>query len=190
MSTIPYAMQDSDLSNASSTVNGTVKDATRKVTDTLQEQYESIADQLRPQFEAVVEYAKAEPTKAMLIAAASGAGLMAVAAVALRGRGSKRLVDTSVLTAAVRELMAHLPQTTAHNAVEASKDRASSALDSLSQTWQNLRQQAVPMVDKLRPQLDAAVKVAKDDPLKTGMGAALAGAAIAGLVALMRHSET
>ena len=45
------------------------------------------------------------------------------------------------------------------------------------------------MVDRLRPQIDAAAAYAKDDPVRAAIGLAAAGAIIAGLIALTRSSD-
>jgi len=52
-----------------------------------------------------------------------------------------------------------------------------------------VRDQAAPLVDKIRPQIDAATAYAKDDPVRAAIGLAAAGAVIAGLIALTRHSD-
>jgi hypothetical protein len=45
------------------------------------------------------------------------------------------------------------------------------------------------VVEKLKPQIDAATAYAKEEPARTALGLAAAGAIIAGLIALARHSE-
>jgi hypothetical protein len=46
-----------------------------------------------------------------------------------------------------------------------------------------------PVVDKIKPQLEAAAAYAKEEPARTALGLAAAGAIIAGLVALARQSD-
>ena len=45
------------------------------------------------------------------------------------------------------------------------------------------------MVDKIRPQIDAATAYAKEDPARAALGLAAAGAIVAGLIALARHAQ-
>lgn len=60
--------------------------------DKLRDQTDAAVQRMRPQFDAVTTYARDEPTKALLISAATGAALMAV--VALMSRSSSvRLPD-------------------------------------------------------------------------------------------------
>lgn len=68
-------------------------------------------------------------------------------------------------------------------------DAAHDAQGSLSDTWSSIRDQAQPLIDKLRPQLDAAVDYAKQDPARTAIGLATAGAVIVGLLSLLGGDE-
>jgi hypothetical protein len=56
----------------------------------------------------------------------------------------------------------------------------------VSDTWKQLREQAGPVVDRIRPQIDAVTAFAKEDPVKAAAGVALAGAVLAGIAALIR----
>lgn len=64
-------------------------------------------------------------------------------------------------------------------------DTAHDAQESLADTWTSIRDQAQPLIDKLKPQLDAAVDYAKQDPTRTAIGLATAGAVIIGLLSLL-----
>ena len=84
-------------------------------------------------------------------------------------------------------------QKRAADALGATQQRASAAADSVSEsvadTWKKVRDQAAPVVEKIKPQLDAAAAYAKEEPARTALGLAVAGAVIAGLIALARQSE-
>ena len=45
------------------------------------------------------------------------------------------------------------------------------------------------MIERVRPQIDAATQYVKDDPTRAALGLAAAGAVVAGLLALTRRSE-
>ena len=68
-------------------------------------------------------------------------------------------------------------------------EAAESVADTVAETWESLRDQAAPVVDKLKPQIDALATYAKEDPTRAALGVAAAGAIIAGLIALARQSE-
>jgi ElaB/YqjD/DUF883 family membrane-anchored ribosome-binding protein len=78
-------------------------------------------------------------------------------------------------------------------ALDTTQERAAAAADSASESvanaWKKVRDQAAPVVEKLKPQIDAAAAYAKEEPARTALGLAAAGAIIAGLIALARHSE-
>lgn len=64
-------------------------------------------------------------------------------------------------------------------------DAAHDAQESLAETWSSIRDQAQPLIDKLKPQLDAAVDYARADPARTAIGLATAGAVLVGLLSLL-----
>jgi len=84
-------------------------------------------------------------------------------------------------------------QKRAGDALGSTQKRASAAADSVAETvadtWKKVRDQAGPVVDKIKPQIDAAAAYAKEEPARTALGLAAAGAIIAGLIALARQSE-
>ena len=84
-------------------------------------------------------------------------------------------------------------QKRAGDALGSTQKRASAAADSVAETvadtWKKVRDQAAPVVDKIKPQIDAAAAYAKEEPARTALGLAAAGAIIAGLIALARQSE-
>jgi len=98
--------------------------------------------------------------------------------------------------AAIREAaldLADSAQSMAADALESTQQRAAAAADSVSgaaaDAWQKVREQAGPVVDKVRPQIDAAARYVKEDPTRAALGLAVAGAVIAGLLALVRSAQ-
>jgi len=65
--------------------------------------------------------------------------------------------------------------------------RASEVADTVAETWASLRDQAAPVVDKLKPQIDALATYAKEDPTRAALGVATAGAVLIGLLSLLRR---
>ncbi|MEO6362715.1 MAG: hypothetical protein ABIO71_05770 [Caldimonas sp.] len=178
----------------------------------LREQTDAVVQRLRPQIDAVSAYTREEPTKALLISAAAGAALMALIALLARSNSpldSARAVRDdardsagsalSVIRSAALDL-ADRAQSAANDALGATQkyaadaqkratDTADSVSSGVADAWQSLRDQAGPVVDKLRPQFDAAAAYAKAEPARTALGVAAAGAVVVGLMALIRRSE-
>ena len=69
-------------------------------------------------------------------------------------------------------------------------DAAESVTETVADAWKSLRDQAAPMVDKLRPQIEAATNYARDEPARTALGLAAAGAVLIGLMAMIRSSHS
>ena len=185
-----------------------------RVLQKIRDKTDEMVERIQPQISAVSDYARNEPTKAVLIAAATGAGLMAL--IALLARGSRPTpVSTGQRTmASIRDAAmdladrAHSVATdaigTAHKRassavdsaeqqagdaqkrLDAMRSRASDVADSVAETWASLREQAAPMVDKLKPQIDALASYAKEDPKRAALGVATAGALLIGLLGLLR----
>ena len=65
--------------------------------------------------------------------------------------------------------------------------RAGAVADSVTDTWQTLREQAAPVIERLRPQIDAAASYAKEDPARAAIGVATAGAVLFGLLSLLKR---
>lgn len=82
----------------------------------------------------------------------------------------------------------------AGSAQKRASQAASQAVDSVGETvsdaWNSLRDQAGPVVDRLKPQFQAAANYARDEPARTALGIAAAGAVLIGLMALVRGSES
>lgn len=178
----------------------------------LREQTDAVVQRLRPQIDAVSAYTRDEPTKALLISAATGAALMGLVALLARSNGpldAARAVrddardSASSALSVIRDAaldLADRAHSAANDALGATQKyatdaqkRASATADSVSDgvadAWQSLRDQAGPVVDKLRPQLDAAAAYARAEPARTALGVAAAGAVLVGLMALIRRSD-
>lgn len=182
-----------------------ISNAASRAADAVRHQADAALDQIRPKIDAVSEYARNEPAKALLIAAATGAGLMALIALATRSTGSSKpaaavasSVEKSDFASALRDLASRIPTaavaaTAASDAADASKARissiAESVADSVTDTLKNWRDQASPVVDRIRPQLDAVTTYAKEEPVKVALGVAVTGAILAGLVAALRSDD-
>ena len=197
------SMHDSEFSgDDESTV--TAKLESNRVLQKLREKTDAVVDSIQPRIDAVSSYARNEPTKAVLIAAASGAALMAL--VALLARPSRPSSPEGARTmAAIRDAAidladrahsvasdaiatTHKRASDAQDRVEAVQKRAGEVADSVAETWANLREQAQPVVDRLKPQLDAVASYAKEEPARAALGVAAAGAVLFGLLALVRRS--
>lgn len=185
-----------------------------RVMQQLRDGKDAVVEKMQPQIEAVSTYARNEPTKAVLIAAAAGAGLMAL--VALMARSSGRSSAASSLSALRDAAIGYAGRTSSsvndaisaaqqradeaeHRAAEGQKrlselqKRVSATADdvsgTVSDTWQSLRAQAAPVVDRLRPQFDAVASYAKEDPARAAIGVATAVAAVLGLLTLINKAR-
>ncbi len=188
---------------------------TQSTVQKLRDQADAVVQRIQPQITAVSTYARDEPTKALLISAATGAALMGLIALAMRV-GSRSPAESAASAgksamAAIRDAaldLADSAQSMAADALESAQKRVSDAFsstqkraaagaaastDSVSEAaadaWKKVREQAGPMVDKIRPQLDAVTAYAKDEPVRAALGLAAAGAIVAGLIALTRSSQ-
>jgi ElaB/YqjD/DUF883 family membrane-anchored ribosome-binding protein len=180
----------------------------------VKDQANAALERLRPQIDTVANYAREEPGKALLISAAVGAGLMGLVALMARsGAGSSALPPTDRLRQAAADAADSLRQAatdsiarvrkaalgTADDARGKAADRTDDAsdlaatarakarqtYDSLADTMSQWRDQAAPLVDKVRPQLETVMAYAKEDPAKALLLAAAAGAALMGLVSTL-----
>ena len=164
----------------------------------------AVVDRIQPQIDKVSDFARNDPTKAMLIAAATGAGLMGLLALLARnnrpaspGARAMTSIRDAALDLADRAHVAatdaiqatHQRASTAQQQVDDIQKRAGAVADSVTQTWQNLREQAAPVIDRLRPQLDAVASYAKDDPARAAIGVATAGAVLFGLLSLLKRQS-
>jgi ElaB/YqjD/DUF883 family membrane-anchored ribosome-binding protein len=186
-----------------------------RVLQKIREKTDAVVESIQPRIAAVSDYARNEPTKAVLIAAAAGAGLMALLALLVRSsrptpvsRGERTMASIrdaaidladrahSVATEAIGSAhkrassvvgSAEQHASDAQQRIEAIQQRASDVADSVAETWANLREQAAPVVDRLKPQFDALASYAKEDPTRAALGVATAGAVLIGLLSLLRR---
>lgn len=190
------------LETTADTFTAKLADTSRRLQSSAADAYEQ---SVKPRVEAVTNYAKEEPVKTLLIAAACGAAIMGLVALASRSspvtevapRRARRMAQGMAGTAAQ---MAHdaidrashqadAAMQSTRTATQSARDTASSAYDSLSDTVKNWRDQAQPLVDRLQPQIDSLTTYAKNEPGKSALVVAAAGALIAGLVALATSSD-
>jgi ElaB/YqjD/DUF883 family membrane-anchored ribosome-binding protein len=186
-----------------------------RVLQQIRDKTDAVVESIQPKIAAVSDYARNEPTKAVLIAAAAGAGLMALLALVARGSRPSPVSTGQRTMSAIRDAAldladrahnvasqaigsAHKRASTAvdtaeHQAgearhrLDAMHKRANDVADSVAETWASLRDQAAPVVDKLKPQIDALATYAKEDPTRAALGVATAGAVLIGLLNLLRR---
>jgi len=225
-----------DVANqAAESADAAIRSARQKAGDALdglsermrgvKDQASATFDRLRPQIDSVASYARDEPTKALLIAAAAGAGIMGLIALLSRSGGdhharsrhawreaardaANRMRDSTrglgdTLRQSARDVgdsvrqsarqtrddarssaadMASRASAHADETLRGGRDTAKAAYDSLGEAMQQIKDQAAPWVDRMRPQVDQVMTYAKDDPAKALMIAAAAGAALMGLI--------
>jgi ElaB/YqjD/DUF883 family membrane-anchored ribosome-binding protein len=195
---------------AADSADAAIQSARQKAQDALDRLSDSVRDvkeeasatlgRFRPQFDSVTSYAKEEPTKALLIAAAVGAGIMGlVALIGRSGGGQHRVSLSETLRQAAGEAAdsvrkaaqdaADRASAKADGAMKSARGAAQSAYEGLSDTVQQWKDQAAPLVDRIRPQIDTVMTYAKDDPVKALLIAAAAGAALVGLMSLAGSSR-
>ena len=179
-------------------------DALDGLTNTMQsvkDQANATLEKLRPQLDTVTSYAKEEPTKALLIAAATGAGIMGLVALMSRSSGGRALSAELLRSAAydagdnarrsARDIAREATDRASAKAdalMKQTRGAAQNAYEGLTDTVQQWRDQAAPLVDKVRPQIDTVMTYAKDDPGKALLIAAAAGAALMGLMGSLTRS--
>ena len=169
----------------------------------VKDQANATLEKLRPQLETVTTYAKEEPTKALLIAAAAGAGIMGLVALMSRSSGGRALSAELLRNTAydaqdnarrsARDLAREATDRASAKAdalMKQTRGAAQSAYDGLADTMQQWKDQAGPLVDKVRPQIDTVMTYAKDDPGKALLIAAAAGAALMGLMSSLTRRES
>lgn len=174
----------------------------KQVLQKLREKTDAVVDRIQPRIDAVATFARNDPTKAVLIAAATGAALMGV--LGLLARSSRPSSPGARAMASIRDAAldladrahdaatdaigaAHQRANAAQQQVDAIQKRAGAVADSVTDTWQSLREQAAPVIERLRPQLDAVASYAKDDPARAAIGVATAGAVLVGLLSLLKR---
>ena len=188
--------------DALSGLSGTMQSVKDQATATM--------ERLRPQLDTVTNYAKDEPTKALLIAAAAGAGIMGLIALMARSSSGSDMPSPKSLRKAAYDSLDELRKATASatddwrkaaskagddatsrasGAMDTAKGAAKAAYEGLADTMSQWKDQAAPIVDRIRPQMDAVTSYAKDDPAKALLIAAAAGAALMGLMNSLGRSD-
>ena len=168
---------------------------------TVKDQASATLEKFRPQLDTVASYAKEEPTKALLIAAATGAGIMGLVALMSRSSGGRALSAELLRNAAydagdnarrsARDIAREATDRASAKAdalMKQTRGAAQNAYEGLSDTVQQWKDQAAPLVDRVRPQIDTVMTYAKDDPGKAWLIAAAAGAALMGLMSSLTRS--
>jgi ElaB/YqjD/DUF883 family membrane-anchored ribosome-binding protein len=168
---------------------------------TVKDQASATLEKFRPQLDTVASYAKEEPTKALLIAAATGAGIMGLVALMSRSSGGRALSAELLRNAAydagdnarrsARDIAREATDRASAKAdalMKQTRGAAQNAYEGLSDTVQQWKDQAAPLVDRVRPQIDTVMTYAKDDPGKALLIAAAAGAALMGLMSSLNRS--
>lgn len=178
-------------------------DGLSKAVKTVKDQASASLERLRPPLDSMTTYVREEPTKALLIAAAAGAALMGLVALMGRSGGTRRASSSETLRNAARDIAENMRRSArdsadslrqaardaadgasaqADGAMKSARSTAKAAYEGLTDTVQQWKDQAAPIVDRIRPQVDTVMNYAKDDPAKALLIAAAAGAALMGLI--------
>jgi ElaB/YqjD/DUF883 family membrane-anchored ribosome-binding protein len=191
-----------ETSEAAETLADKAARESARVMQKLRDKKDAVVDSLQPKIEAVSSYARNDPTKAVLIAAATGAAVMGLIGLIVRVRrpaspGARAmssirdaaldLADRAHVAATDAIDAAHQRASAAQERVEEVQTRAGAVADRVTETWQNLREQAAPVIEKLRPQLDAVATYAKEDPVRAALGVTTVAAVLFGLLALTKR---
>lgn len=143
----------------------------------------SAADAAASAFDDLSDLVVRNPLPSALVAAATGAGLMAL--LALMSRSDEPYPRHTIPTRNVRGLdVDGLKQQIADLADRIGKaiprdearQRVDDAGDALASTWNGVRDQAMDVIGKLQPQATAAVKMARENPMWTAVVMGAVGA--------------
>jgi ElaB/YqjD/DUF883 family membrane-anchored ribosome-binding protein len=125
----------------------------------LREQADAVVQRIQPQIAAVSTYARNEPTKALLISAATGAALMGLIALMVRssGRSSPTSLASSTMSA-IRDAaldLADSAQSMVADALDTTRSRAADALEAT-------RSRALDAVDSARSRAASAADATRN----------------------------
>jgi ElaB/YqjD/DUF883 family membrane-anchored ribosome-binding protein len=145
------------MATTTETARPSVSDAGNDSTSAVQklrDQADAVVQRIQPQIAAVSTYARNEPTKALLISAATGAALMGLIALMVRagGRSSTTAPSASSMMAAIRDAaldLADSAQSMAADVLDTTQKRAAAALDTT-------KKRAAAAVDSSRSSAAAA----------------------------------
>jgi ElaB/YqjD/DUF883 family membrane-anchored ribosome-binding protein len=173
-----------------------------RVMQKLRDKTDAVVGRIQPKIDAVSSYARDDPTKAVLISAATGAALMGLLGLIVRSRrpasaGARAmasirdaaldLADRAHVAATDAIGAAHQRASGAQQRVDDIQTRAGAVADRVTETWQSLREQAAPVIEKLRPQIGAVATYAKEDPVRAALGVTTVAAVLFGLLSLSRR---
>ncbi|MDP9043965.1 MAG: hypothetical protein M3O01_04085 [Pseudomonadota bacterium] len=170
----------------------TLDTAAEKVADQAASAYARVADAAQAAVDSasgtvddLSEMVVRNPLPSALIAAATGAGLMAL--LAMMSRSSEpypasviptrklRGIDYDAIKQQIADLTDRIGKALPR---DEAKQRASEASETLADTWKDVREQALDLIGQIQPQATAAVKLARDNPLWTAVIMGAAGALI------------
>jgi ElaB/YqjD/DUF883 family membrane-anchored ribosome-binding protein len=141
----------------------------------LREQADAAVQRIQPQIAAVSTYARNEPTKALLISAATGAALMGLIALMVRssGRSSPTSLASSTMTA-IRDAaldLADSAQGMVADALDATRSRAAGALEATrsraADAADSARSRAATAADATRNRAAAAAESVSESVAET-----------------------
>jgi ElaB/YqjD/DUF883 family membrane-anchored ribosome-binding protein len=141
----------------------------------LREQADAVVQRIQPQIAAVSTYARNEPTKALLISAATGAALMGLIALMVRssGRSSPTSLASSTMTA-IRDAaldLADSAQGMVADALDATRSRAAGALEATrsraADAADSARSRAATAADATRNRAAAAAESVSESVAET-----------------------
>ena len=141
----------------------------------LREQADAVVQRIQPQIAAVSTYARNEPTKALLISAATGAALMGLIALIVRssGRSAPSSLASSTM-AAIRDAaldLADSAQAMVADALDATRSRAADALDATrsraAEAVDSARNRALSAADATRNRAAAAAEGVSESVAET-----------------------
>jgi ElaB/YqjD/DUF883 family membrane-anchored ribosome-binding protein len=133
----------------------------------------------------ITEMVAANPVPAVLSAAAVGAGLMAL--IALMAKPSFRLPPMPQLPKAITDVDLGSLKSQLADLIDKAKDafpkkevteKAADASEAVQDSWQDVRDRASDLIDQVQPQLDAGIKVARDNPLWAALIVGAVGTAL------------
>ena len=144
---------DHDVANqAAESADAAINSARQKAHDALdglsermrgvKDQASATLERLRPQLDSVATYARDEPTKALLIATAAGAGIMGLVALMSRSGGGRRAPSTESLREAAYEM--------AERMRDSARDVGESVRRSAREAAENVRRSARDVGDSAR----------------------------------------
>lgn len=167
------------LPDNASNLDPAQKDARAAVSDAA----DTVSDMAASAVSDISDLVVRNPVPAALIAAATGAGLMALLGLMSRssdpyppttipvGRG--RGLDYDALKQQISDLADRIGKSFP---TDAAKQRVEDSTDALADTWSGVRDQALDVLGKLQPQATAAVKMARENPLWTAVVMGAVGA--------------